>query len=213
MAETAIAALRDPTGYPELAALQRALSGWRFHLGFRSDPASPLRAPQVASCAPVLDPDGANLAAVLATALHMGGAERVERAMADAFPGAWLTFEQALGRHMLAMRAPGQRRALSAAEMSDGTLQYLALVGALASLRRPPLVVLEEPEAGLNPALMPALARLVLEAAEDAQVILATHSAALVEALATEGAARVLALEKREGETVPARPRAAAAQV
>lgn len=208
MAETALAMLRDPRQFPELDRIQRALSGWRFHHAFRTDADSPIRKPQVAVCSPLLDPDGANLAAVLATVLHLKeGADdyarsEVAQAINGAFPGAALEFDEAAGRHTVALKTDDFRRAFAAHEMSDGTLRYLCLVGALCSYRRPNFIALNEPESSLHPDLLRPLARMILRTAEDTQMIVVTHSRALADMLEVEGAATRIGLEKRGGETV-----------
>ena len=46
-------------------------------------------------------------------------------------------------------------RPLKAAKLSDGTLRYLLLIAALLSPRPPDLTILNEPEAGLHPDLLP----------------------------------------------------------
>jgi len=208
MAETALAMLRDPRQFPELDRIQRALAGWRFHHAFRSDADSPIRQPQVAVCSPVLDSDGANLAAVLATVMHLKDGpndyarSEIGLAIDEAFPGAVLEFDAAAGRHAVALRTPDFHRAFAAHEMSDGTLRYLCLVGALCAYRRPPFIALNEPEASLHSDLIPPLAKMILRASEDSQMIVVTHSHALADILEVEGAATRVSLEKRRGETV-----------
>ena len=207
MAETALAMLRDPRQFPELDRIQRALSGWRFHHAFRSDADSPIRQPQVAVCSPTLDADGANLAAVLATVMHLkDGPQDYARseiglAIDEAFPGAVLEFDEAAGRHAVALKTPDFRRAFSAHEMSDGTLRYLCLVGALCAYRHPPFIALNEPEASLHSDLISPLAKMILRASEDTQMIVVTHSHVLADILEVEGAATRVSLEKRRGET------------
>lgn len=211
MAETALAMLRDPRQFPELDRVQRDMAGWRFHHGFRTDAASPIRQPQVAVCAPTLDSDGTNLAAALATVLHLRDGpqdyarSQVGLAIAEAFPGAMLEFDEAAGRHTVALRTPDFRRPFAAHEMSDGTLRYLCLVGALCAYRRPPFIALNEPEASLHADLIAPLAKMILRAAEDTQMIVVTHSRALADILEVEGAATRVSLEKRGGETVIAK--------
>ena len=92
------------------------------------------------------------------------------------------------GRFDLRLHGPGLLRPLSGAELSDGTLRYLLLIAALLSPRPPGLLVLNEPETSLHPELLPALARLMITAAERSQLLIITHSAALVDALRTESA-------------------------
>ena len=98
------------------------------------------------------------------------------------------------------MRQPGLLRALSAHELSDGTLRYLLLAAALLSPRPPGLMVLNEPETSLHPDVLPALARLVRRAADRTQLVVVTHSGALVTALAAAGATHH-ELIKPHGET------------
>ncbi len=207
MAETALATLRDPHQFPELHILQKRLSDWRFYHGFRSDAESPLRQPQPAVCAPTLDSDGVNLAAALATAIHLKegpqGIDRSEvgRAVEEAFPGSRLEFVEAAGRYLVAMRSPGFPRAFAAPELSDGVLRYLALVGALCAYRRPDFIALNEPEASLHPGLIGPLGRLILRASAETQILVVSHSAELARLLEREGGGRVLRLEKLRGET------------
>jgi ABC-type transport system involved in cytochrome bd biosynthesis fused ATPase/permease subunit len=71
-------------------------------------------------------------------------------------------------------------RPLAGAELSDGTLRYLLLVAALLTPDPPPLMVLNEPETSLHPELLAPLARLVRAAAERSQVMVVSHSDALI---------------------------------
>jgi len=189
-------------------AIQRDLAGWRFHHAFRTDSDSPIRQPQVAVCSPLLDSDGANLAAVLATVLHLKDGPRdylrseIGQAINEAFPGAMLQFDEAAGRHAVALQTQDFRRAFAAHEMSDGTLRYLCLVGALCAYRSPPFIALNEPEASLHSELISPLAKMILRASEDTQMIVVTHSHQLADILEVEGAATRVSLEKRQGETV-----------
>ena len=144
---------------------------------------------------------------MLATAIHLkeGRADMrrsdVGRALDEAFPGSELDFVEAGGRYLVAMRAPEFQRPFSAPELSDGVLRYLALTGALCAYRRPDFIALNEPEASLHPALIAPLARMILRAAAETQILVVTHSAPLARALEAEGRARLLVLEKRGGET------------
>ena len=74
-------------------------------------------------------------------------------------------------------------------------------LAALLTPRPPSLMVLNEPETSLHPELLPALAKLILKAAEQAQVWVVTHSPALIAALQQGGDARVIAIEKELGQT------------
>jgi predicted ATPase len=60
---------------------------------------------------------------------------------------------------------------------------------------------LNEPETSLHPDLLPPLARLIAQASGRSQIIVVTHSAALIEALAQSGG-NPIRLEKQFGETM-----------
>ena len=88
-------------------------------------------------------------------------------------------------------------RALSAAELSDGTLRYLLWVAALLTPRPTPLMVLNEPETSLHPDLLPALARLIIRAAESTKIWVVSHASRLIAALEQADECHSLRLEKK----------------
>jgi predicted ATPase len=93
------------------------------------------------------------------------------------------------------------RRVFEAHELSDGTLRFLALAGALLAYRLPPFIALNEPEASLHPDLTAALADLVVRAAQRTQLWLVTHSPALAQAILASGAGKVRTVVKQDGAT------------
>ena len=86
-------------------------------------------------------------------------------------------------------------------ELSDGTLRYLALAGALLGYRLPGFIALNEPEASLHPDLLEPLARLIVRAAERTQVWVVTHSERLADAFKSVGGVAPRTVIKRNGET------------
>ena len=90
---------------------------------------------------------------------------------------------------------------IPATRLSDGTLRYLCLLAILCHPQPPPLVCIEEPELGLHPDVLPALADLLKEASERTQLILTTHSDTLVDALSDNPEA-VIVCEKENGRTL-----------
>jgi predicted ATPase len=92
-------------------------------------------------------------------------------------------------------------RVFGAAELSDGTLRYLALAGALMAYRLPSFIALNEPETSLHPDLLDPLARLIAKASERSQIWLVTHSELFAAALGKYGNIKPLTVFKRGGET------------
>ena len=166
--------------------------------------------PQDGGSAFALDPE-----IKVETVRDLGRADELDAAVSAAFPGARVEVRADDGRFGLAFHQQGLLRPLTGAELSDGTLRYLLWVAALLSPRPPALLVLNEPETSLHPELLPALGALVHAAARDTQVVVVTHSAALVDALRRATASgttglpgaddlQEVALEKAAGETVVA---------
>lgn len=194
---------------PEVMAVRGMLGRWRFYDQMRTDATAPARGTHLATRTPVLDADGAGLAATLATIMEIGRGDVLTAAVADALEGSRLEVHDVLlagrdtGALELVLHQPGLLRPVRAGEMSDGTLRFLLLAAALLSPRPPGLLVLNEPETSLHPRLLEPLARLVADAASDSQIVLVTHSEVLADALVGEGAEHVR-LSKEAGETVVA---------
>jgi predicted ATPase len=67
--------------------------------------------------------------------------------------------------------------------LSDGTLKFLCLLAVLLDPDIGPLVCIEEPEVGLHPEAIQIVAEALVEASERTQLIVTTHSEALIDAL------------------------------
>ena len=87
-----------------------------------------------------------------------------------------------------------------ASRLSDGTLHYLCLLTILLHPEPPPLICIEEPELGLHPDVIPIIAELLLDATKRTQLIVTTHSEALVSAL-SEVPEAIVVCERREDGT------------
>ena len=189
-------------GSPEVLLLRESIRGWRFYDHFRSDVDAPVRQPQLGTRTPVLHHDGRDLAAALQTIREIGDPEALQRAVSDAFPGARLNIEPLQGgRFAIEFYQEGLLRPLSAAELSDGTLRYLLLIAALLTPRPPTMMVLNEPETSLHPDLLPALARLIIQASQHCQVWVVSHASRLIAALQQDEGCNSIVLEKVLGET------------
>jgi predicted ATPase len=184
----------------ELLRLRERMRGWRFYDSLRTDAEAPARLPQVATYTPVLSADGSDLSAAIATIHAIGDADGLDETVDDAFAGARV-HGHSQGYATISMAQHGLLRPLSAAELSDGTLRYLMLAAALMSPRPPEMIALNEPETSLHPSLIGPLARLLARAAATTQILVVTHNAALIEALADTGNAVLIALEKTMSET------------
>lgn len=202
--DSMLTSFADPRISPEVLVLRDRIRSWRFYDHFRTDADAPARQVRIGTRTPVLDHDGADLAAAVETIEEIGDADALHTAVDNAFPGSRLSVQVGDdGRFELQLQQDGLLRALSAAELSDGTLRYLLWVAALLSPRPPELLVLNEPETSLHPSLLPALAALIATAAERTQVIVVTHARPLVHAVeAVAEETSPLELTKEFGATV-----------
>jgi predicted ATPase len=201
--ETVLGRLEDPSRYPELDAVRRTLLEWRFYHDRRTDADSALRRPCVAAATPTLASDGSVLAAVFATLAYIReDTVDLDEVIAAAFPGARLVVDADGRTTSFGVAFPEfPNRVFQAGELSDGTLRFLSLAGALMAYRLPPFIALNEPESSLHPDLMEPLARMVAGAARRTQVWLVTHSERLAEAIRQSGAGAVRTVVKRAGAT------------
>lgn len=200
--DSVLSELADPTHTPEVIRIRDAMRSWRFYDHLRVDVDAPIRRPQIGTFTPVLAGDGSDLAAALQTIIEAGDAAGLVETVDDAFPGTQVEVVEDRGWFRLHVRQPGLLRPLAQAELSDGTLRYLAWVAALLTPRPPTLMVLNEPETSLQPELLPALARLIDRASRSCQLWIVSHARGLVEALEERPQCRSLRLRKELGETI-----------
>lgn len=201
--ETVLGRLEDPSRHPALDKVRRTLLQWRFYHDLRTDPASPLRQPCVAVATPTLASDRADLAAVFATLAHIReDTVDLDEVIGRAFPGGRLHIPEPSRMASFAMTfREFPQRVFEASELSDGTLRFLGLAGALMAYRLPPFIALNEPESSLHPDLMEPLGRMVAQAAERTQVWLVTHSERLAQAIDRTGAGAIRTVRKIDGAT------------
>jgi len=92
----------------------------------------------------------------------------------------------------------GLKAPVPATRLSDGTIRFLAMSAQLLMPNPAPLICIDEPELGLHPDALSLVAELLIDASARTQVIVTTHSDALVSAL-TEHLESVLICEHQDG--------------
>ena len=98
----------------------------------------------------------------------------------------------------LEWRQTGSDYPLQPAHFSDGTLRFIALVTALMQPDPPATILLDEPELGLHPHAVEALGDLIIQAAEQTQLIVSTQSTALLNAFEPED---IIVVDREHGES------------
>jgi predicted ATPase len=204
--ETLLSACGGPMPQePTLASFQGYLSNWSIYDTILFDSESKVREPVVARHATRVEPSGSNLVNVLHT-LYTGDRrfkKDLNAAMRAAFGDEFeeLIFPPAADQRVqLRMRWRSLESEISAADLSAGTLQFLFLITVLMAPSPPSLVVIEEPEQYLHPAMLPIVAEHAVDAALRTQIVFTTHSPHFLDSFgATPPTTTVL--ECRQGKT------------
>lgn len=196
---------RDPEAYPELFGIADRLGRIAAYRSWTFGPDSALRA----SCGTDLRSDILlesfdNLPIRLATLKKSPGVKRrLIKHLNDLAPGFDDLEITPEGGQLHLYLIEGTRQ-ISARRLSDGTLRYLCLLAILLDEQPPPLVVIEEPELGLHPDVLPTLRDLLIDASSRCQLVVTTHSPSFIDAF-TDHADCVLVCEKPESTTTMTR--------
>jgi len=193
---------KDPDLYPELTYLGRQFANVHLYrewsLGRYTEPRRPQQADLPGD---FLLENASNLALVVNSLQHGSANELLVENLRKFYPEAEnLSTRVSGGTVQLFVHEKGLRSPIAATRLSDGTLRYLCLLTMLCHPEPPPLICIEEPELGLHPDILPTVAELMIDASQRTQLIVTTHSEALVSALSDVPEA-VLVCEHREPGT------------
>jgi predicted ATPase len=174
-----LGAISDSTLYT-LFNLREYVRGWRFYNAFNFSNEK-IRKAVPTSQEPILHEDAGNLSAVLFYLMteHPQCFDELKHVIELAIPG----FKNL---NVKARGGPGEVIAfwqedkidseLSLADLSDGTLRFIAWATLCVMPSPPSLICIDEPDQGVHPRTLPILADLFKAASEKTQVLLATHS-------------------------------------
>lgn len=198
-----LAQRRDPYQYPELTYLAKVLEKIAIYRDWQFGRYTPARLPQKADLpSEWLLSDASNLGLVLNRLRRdLSVKKRLLDALRELYNGIE-DYDVQVEANTVQVFFHEGNTLIPATRLSDGTLRYLCLLAILCHPNPPPLVCIEEPELGLHPDIMPALAKLLKEASTRCQLIVTTHSAELVDAM-TDQPESVLVCERGvEGTTL-----------
>ena len=159
-----------------------------------------LRQPQPADLpTDLLLPDSRNLGLVLNELEHTDAGVEFN-SMLGRFLPRYERFSTRIqgGTVQLYLHEAGLKTPMPLTRLSDGTIRFMAILALLLSPTPPPLLCIEEPELGLHPDAVGLLADLLVSASGRTQLIVTTHSDALVSGL-TDDAGSVLVCEHNGG--------------
>jgi len=197
-----LAQRRDPDTYPEITRLAEVLSDVRMYREWSFGRYTPARLPQ-ATDAPNkwMAPDASNLALILSKLKRNPVARSVFINLFRAIYSEVVDVDVLIEGGTAQIFVQEEKFIVPATRLSDGTLRYLCLLAILCDPAPPPLICIDEPELGLHPDVVSKLAEALRYASERTQLIVTTHSAALVDAF-TQDPEAILVCEKEKGATV-----------
>jgi predicted ATPase len=183
--ESFLSQYRNPADTTPITELGKHFAQIRIYREFRTGPNSPARY-GISTAAPkdALTDGSDNLALVLHELDFRDRHDRLKeylRRFCERFEDVKINVGEGLAR--IYLREAGLTEMVSAIRMSDGTLKFLSILATLFNPEPPPLMCIEEPEVGLHPDALQLVAEALIEASESMQLIVTTHSEALVDAL------------------------------
>lgn len=181
--------MRFENEFPSQTWVRAYLANFFFYTGFDVGADSPVRAkPPEIRAHTVLNSAGDNLGTVLHEVLTRHDFRPTADALHEYLRAAYPYFEAISAettysgepRVLVRIRETGMSQLTEVWEFSDGMLRFLLLCMALLNPLAPALIAVDEPETGLHPRLLPIVADVIKSAAARTQVIITTHSPALL---------------------------------
>ncbi len=200
--QSVLAQRKEPELYPELTWIGHRFSRIQTFREWTFGRYAPLRQPQPADLPEDwLLPDCRNLALLLNQVEHRSP-QRFDDLLKRFFP----RFERMStrisgGTVQFYLHEPGFSDPVPPTRLSDGTIRFIAILVTLLSPSPPPLVCIEEPELGMHPDAVGLIGELLVEASAHTQIVVTTHSDALVSAL-TNDPETIVACERPGDGTV-----------
>ncbi len=181
--------ISDPKLKDVAAWVRERLGGWRLYHVHDTSSSSPMRKTATVDDNEFLRPDGSNLAAFLfyLREAHPDSYSLIRRAVQRVAP----FFEdfqlKPLRRKVDAIKLEWRHKSsdqyFDASSPSDGTLRFIVLAALFlqSDNSRPSLILVDEPELGLQPYAIGMLASLIRQASVETQVIVSTQSSLLLD--------------------------------
>ncbi|MCC6543976.1 MAG: AAA family ATPase [Nitrospirae bacterium] len=198
--ESVLSQRKDPDLYPELTWVGRQFGRIQTFREWSFGRYAGLRQPQPADLSvDNLLPDSRNLGLIL-NQLDLTDKGTEFNRLLNRFLPRYQRLSTSVqgGTVQFYLHEQGFKSPVPATRLSDGTIRFLAMLALLLFPDPPPLICIEEPELGLHPDALSLLADLMVDASTRTQLIVTTHSDALVSAL-TEEADSVLICEHTGG--------------
>jgi predicted ATPase len=191
---------QDPDQYPEVTYLGRFFGDFRLYRNWEFGPESPIRDLYGSELkTDFLEEDTSNLGLMLNRVRGESKGDFLKY-LNMFYEGAEDIFTSIVGGLVDLRLEEKGGISIPSSRLSDGTLRWLSLLTILLHPDPPPVVCIEEPELGLHPDVIRSLAKLLSDASERMQLIVTTHSDALIDELSGDPGS-VLVCEKHNGSS------------
>ncbi len=192
---------KDHESYPEITETGYRFKNIQIYREWAFGRSATLRVPQSANLpTDALLPQTVNLGLVLNDLEHRPEWDHFNELMSRYLPRyTRLSTKISSGAVQTYLHEDGLSVPVPATRLSDGTLRLLTLLTILLNPGSAPLICIEEPELGLHPDVMAILAELLIETSAKTQLIVTTHSDALVSELTSHTESVLVCDYGREG--------------
>lgn len=194
---------RDPMSYPELTYVHDLFSRMRIYREWSFGISSAVRQLQPTDAeTDSLMEDFSNIAMFVNRLQDdYSVRERFLKAVSELYEG--ITDVGARiesGRAILRVTEKAFKSSITANRLSDGSLRFICLAALLLDPNPPPMICLDEPELGMHPDMIRALATLLKEASSRTQVVMTTHSVQMLDAF-TDMPEALIVCERENGKS------------
>lgn len=193
--ELVLRQITDPQRYLPSFVVREAISSVAGYSKFNFDK---VRQPAESNDMKRLISTGENLSQLLSNLNnnHTFQYEKIRESLSDINPNfTGIGYHFFGSRLYLSLREKNLSHAIDALHISDGTLKYMLLLAIFHNPNRGALVYIDEPESCLHPDMIRSVAKMVKSAAKTSQIIVATHSALLLNAFELDD---ILVFEKND---------------
>jgi predicted ATPase len=183
--ESVFAVYKSPADETPITNVGQHFEAIRIYRDFRTTRDSDARKGVSTSASKAfLDDQGDNLALVLLDMDFKGLHDRIRTYLnrfCDRFNDVKVRLDGPIAKTYI--EESGLLEPLVSWRLSDGTLKFLCLLAVLLEKEPPPLICIEEPEVGLHLEAIQIVAEALVDASERTQLVVTTHSEALIDAL------------------------------
>lgn len=201
--QSVLAQRRDPELYPEVTWIGKTFGRIQTFSDWTFGRYAPLRQPQPADLPEDrLLPDNRNLALLL-NQLEFRDPARFNELLKRFLPGfERMSTKVSGGTVQFYLHEPGLGSPIPPTRLSDGTIRFIAIIATLLAPDPAPLVCIEEPELGMHPDAVALIGDLLIEASQRMQLVVTTHSEALVAAMTNQPQSVVVCERPGAGTTL-----------